>query len=150
MTAPNAKRAESPEIVRAAGGIVTRGAGAGAREILVVHRPDHDDWSLPKGKLDEGEDWDDAAAREVREETGIVVRATRFVASTHYLDARQRPKEVRYFEMETVAIEPFIPNHEVDQARWCRVEEVAELLSYDTDRSVVEAWRLGTDRRPAG
>ena len=41
--------------VRAAGGVVVRDG-----LVLVVHRPRYDDWSLPKGKLEDGESWEEA------------------------------------------------------------------------------------------
>ncbi|MDQ1434368.1 MAG: 8-oxo-dGTP diphosphatase, partial [Actinomycetota bacterium] len=41
---------------------------------MVVHRPRYDDWSLPKGKLVPGESSEDAARREVLEETGMRVQ----------------------------------------------------------------------------
>ena len=56
--------------VRAAGGVVVRD-GADGPEVAVVHRPRYDDWSLPKGKLEPGEEWEQAALREVEEETGL-------------------------------------------------------------------------------
>ena len=56
--------------VLAAGGVVVRGAGAAAR-IAVIHRPKYEDWTLPKGKLDPGEGFEQAALREVEEETGL-------------------------------------------------------------------------------
>jgi 8-oxo-dGTP diphosphatase len=56
--------------VKASGGVVYRD-GADGLEVLLVHRPRYDDWSLPKGKLDDGESWEDAAVREVEEETGL-------------------------------------------------------------------------------
>jgi 8-oxo-dGTP pyrophosphatase MutT (NUDIX family) len=52
--------------VRAAGGVVIRDGC-----VAIVHRPKYDDWALPKGKLEENESWEDAAVREVREETGL-------------------------------------------------------------------------------
>ena len=55
--------------VQAAGGVVTRAAGDGPLQYLVVHRPRYDDWSLPKGKLEPGESFEDAARREIEEET---------------------------------------------------------------------------------
>src|SRR4028118_318051 len=74
-------------VVAAAGGVVWRpaGGGTGGRiETVVVHRPRYDDWSLPKGKLDAGENALTAAVREVCEETGLQVVAGRRSVRTHY------------------------------------------------------------------
>ena len=57
--------------VKAAGCVVWRRDGGGAPELAVVHRPRYDDWSLPKGKLDPGETFEEAAVREVQEEIGV-------------------------------------------------------------------------------
>jgi 8-oxo-dGTP diphosphatase len=57
--------------VKAAGGVVWRAGAGGAPEFVAVHRPRYDDWSLPKGKLDPGETWEQAALREVEEEVGL-------------------------------------------------------------------------------
>ena len=62
-----------PGEIRAAGAVVWRD-GAGGIETALVHRPRYDDWSLPKGKLHEGESLEEAAEREVREETGLSCR----------------------------------------------------------------------------
>ena len=59
--------------VRAAGGLVYRTIPDGAVEVLLVHRPRYDDWSLPKGKAEPGESDEDCARREVFEETGFRV-----------------------------------------------------------------------------
>ena len=59
--------------VAAAGGVVVREAGEG-QEVALVHRPRYDDWSLPKGKLEQGESFEDAALREIEEETGLSCR----------------------------------------------------------------------------
>src|SRR4051812_49902900 len=59
--------------VKASGGVVWRRGERGV-EVVVVHRPRYDDWSLPKGKLDPGEGWEQAALREVEEEVGLRCR----------------------------------------------------------------------------
>ena len=67
--------------VFAAGGVVCRQSGDTV-EVLLVHRPRYDDWSLPKGKLDPGESFEDAALREVEEETGLRCRPARELDAT--------------------------------------------------------------------
>jgi 8-oxo-dGTP diphosphatase len=133
-------------VVRAAGGLVRRQPEPGRLEIAVVHRPRHDDWSLPKGKLDPGESWEEAALREVEEETGFRCRLTRPLGETRYRDAKDRPKVVRYWLMDLADGEDgrrFTPNAEVDELRWCTPEEAADLLSYEHDRALVR--RIGAE-----
>jgi len=125
------------ELIEAAGGVVWRRSPAtGQIEVLVVHRPKYDDWSLPKGKLEAGETHEAGAVREVEEETGLVVALGPELAATSYRDSQDRPKVVRYWAMEAVGGQ-FAPNREVDAVRWARVGEAARLLSYDRDRDVL-------------
>ncbi len=119
----------TPEI-RAAGGIVVRDG-----RVLLVHRPRYDDWTLPKGKLDAGESWQEAARREVEEETGLRCELGDEIGRTFYVDSRGRDKEVRYYRMSSDG-EPFAQN-EVDEVRWVALEEAAALLSYPHDRELV-------------
>jgi 8-oxo-dGTP diphosphatase len=127
---------DRPEEVRAAGGVVVR-PGA---EVAVVHRPKYDDWTLPKGKLDPGEGFEEAALREIEEETGLRCRLGRELPSTRYTDAKGRPKLVRYWEMEPIE-GAFSPTDEIDELRWLPPEEAADLLSYERDREVLRALR---------
>ena len=127
------------ELVRAAGGVVTRRGADEILEVLVVHRPKYDDWSLPKGKCDPGESDEDAAVREVGEETGIVVALGTELESMEYVDRHGRPKIVRYWEMTPVGEIPWSPNDEVDEIAWVTTSRAAALLSYDGDRRLVAA-----------
>jgi len=110
---------------RAAGGVIVRDG-----RVLVVHRPRYDDWSLPKGKLRLGESWQDAALREVEEETGLRCELGELVGSTRY-----GLKEVRYFRM-TCDGEPVAQN-EVDEVRWVPLGEAGEMLSYQRDAEIL-------------
>jgi 8-oxo-dGTP diphosphatase len=119
--------------VQAAGGVVMRDG-----QLLLVHRPRYDDWSLPKGKLDPGETFEEAALREVWEETGVRARLVRELPAVHY-DVRGRPKVVRYWLMEVDSDPGFEPNDEVDLVRWLSPADAVELLTYDRDNGVVAA-----------
>ena len=127
--------------VRAAGGIVLRGEGGG-RSVALVHRPRYDDWSFPKGKLDDGEDEATAALREVEEETGLRCRLGPSVGAVTYRDRRGRAKVVRYFRMDADG-GGFAPNQEVDELRWVPIEDAARLLSYAHDRSLLRQLLAG-------
>jgi 8-oxo-dGTP diphosphatase len=122
-------------IVRAAGGLIVRRQG-GELQIAVVHRPVHQDWSFPKGKLEEGETFEEAAQREVLEETGLVCRLLRFVGHTDYVDRKGRPKVVAYWVMSAVA-GTFAPNEEVDEFRWVDMATAGQMLSYERDRELL-------------
>lgn len=125
--------------VEAAGGVIVR-VGAEGPEICVVHRPHREDWSLPKGKLDPGESFEEAALREVLEETGLTVSLGEELASTHYEDQKGRPKVVRYWQMTVVGEAPgFQPNDEVDELRWLTPADALALLSYEHDRVLVSS-----------
>ena len=134
----------SAPTVRAAGGIVLRRGPHGGQEVLLVHRPRYDDWSLPKGKADAGERDEDTALREVEEETGIRCTLGVPAGRTRYRDSKGRDKVVHYWLMEpesdaAVADGAFVPNPEVDEVRWCSVADAAERLSYAHDRTLLLA-----------
>src|SRR5918997_1772852 len=119
-----------PAEVNAAGGVVVRDG-----RICLVHRPRYDDWTLPKGKLDPGESFEDGALREVREETGLRCRLGDELEPARYRDQKGRPKLVRYWRMEVVGDDGLQPNDEVDALRWVRADEAARLLTYEHDRA---------------
>jgi 8-oxo-dGTP diphosphatase len=121
--------------VEAAGGIVLDQDG----RVVLVHRPRYDDWSFPKGKLDAGESFEEAALREVEEETGLRCRLGRELPSIEYHDAKGRRKLVRYWLMEVEADTGFVPNAEVDEVRRLPVDEAQALLTYDRDHDVLQA-----------
>ena len=127
-------------VVRAAGGIVVRASVDGEREVLLVHRPRYDDWSLPKGKADPGETDEACAAREVEEETAIRVALEEPIGVVRYEDRFGRSKVVRYWRMRVVEdTGRFTPNHEIDAIAWCSVEDAVARLTYEHDRDLVSA-----------
>ena len=117
-------------MVRAAGGVVERDG-----DVLLVHRPQYDDWSFPKGKLEQGETWETAALREVEEETGLRCELLDELGRTHYL-VSMGPKEVRYFRMSPHG--DARPQNEVDELRWLPLAEARALLTHERDRALLD------------
>lgn len=130
----------------------------------MVHRPRYDDWSWAKGKLDPGEEWPVAAAREVFEETGLHVRLGRPLPTSRYDvveggraddseddseddSGQPAPKEVRYWAAEVVGGDGALVN-EIDEVAWLDVDAATDRLTYDRDRdqlqALVQADRDGT------
>jgi 8-oxo-dGTP diphosphatase len=126
----------SEEPIRAAGGILLRRDAGGRLEVAIVHRPRYDDWALPKGKLDPGETDEQAAIREVEEETGLHAALGAVAGRIRYNDRHDRPKVVTYYFM-TPEGGAFAPNDEVDELRWVSPDDAATLLTYERDRDLV-------------
>lgn len=126
--------------VRAAGTLPWR-RRRGQLQLALVHRPRYDDWSWAKGKLDPGETFPVAAARETLEETGLRVRLGHPLPTTTYtVSSGGGPtvKEVRYWAAEVTGGDGGLV-HEVDEVAWLEATEVRHRLTYDRDRAQVEA-----------
>lgn len=121
--------------ILAAGGVVWR-KGSSDLEFLIVHRPQYLDWTLPKGKLDDGEALMQAAYREVREETGYRCRIGPKLATTEYTTSNSNHKTVHYWAMEAVKGD-FVANQEVDKAEWLSAGDAIVRLTYEHDRRMV-------------
>jgi 8-oxo-dGTP pyrophosphatase MutT (NUDIX family) len=125
------------DLVRAAGGVVTRPTDPSGIEVLVVHRPRYDDWSLPKGKVEPGESDQAAALREVEEETGYQCTLGDEMATVRYIDRKGRNKQVRFWHMTVRHEVDWAPNDEIDDRRWISPADAATLLTYETDRDLL-------------
>ena len=123
-------------IIRAAGGIVWK-VDEGTRYVALVHRPQYDDWTLPKGKLKSRESWQDAAKREVEEEIQAVVEIGDFVGC-HCYSISGIPKVVLFWQMSLLKEDKFNPNEEIDQVQWLSVEDALGFLDYDQERRLLQ------------
>jgi 8-oxo-dGTP pyrophosphatase MutT (NUDIX family) len=129
------------QVVLAAGGVVYRWRPEGDAEILLVHRPRYDDWSLPKGKLDPGEHRLTAAVREVHEEAGVRGVPQARLRTVSYLTGEPGvEKQVEYWSMRTDADDGHRPDDEVDVLSWMPVASARERLTYAHDRGVLAAF----------
>jgi 8-oxo-dGTP diphosphatase len=125
--------AGTDRVIRASGGLIVRDG-----RVAVVHRPKYDDWSFPKGKAEPGEGDEACALREMKEETGLLVELGEELQGTEYVDAKGRPKRVRWWLMTPLSGE-FTPTDEVDELRWLTPDEARELLTYQRDVGLLEA-----------
>ena len=137
-------RSPEIEVVRAAGGVVWRTGPGNTPEYALVHRPAYDDWSLPKGKLAHGETEEEAALREVAEETGMRCRLGRPLGTTSYVDRKGRPKVVYYWLMRAISGR-FVPGEEIDELSWLPIGPALALLSYQRDRTLLGSLGLVGD-----
>ncbi|MGC8465959.1 MAG: NUDIX hydrolase [Acidimicrobiales bacterium] len=128
---------DDPGSERAAGGVIIR-TKSELEEVCLVFRPHHNDWSLPKGKLDPGENFLEAALREVYEETGLRCRELQHLGSTRY--EIERPpfrKLVHYWTMEIVEDAIFVPNEEISELVWMGFAEAKKFVSYPHDAEIL-------------
>ncbi|WP_426565199.1 NUDIX hydrolase [Angustibacter sp. McL0619] len=132
--------------VRAAGALLWRGRGK-RLEVAIVHRPKYDDWSWPKGKLDPGESWAEAAVREVLEETGLHARLGIPLPLARYrvgAPRPHRPKVVQYWAAQVIATGGPIAQ-EVDEVRWLPAAKARRTLRYRRDQMQLDALLAAAD-----
>ncbi|CAN5337988.1 NUDIX hydrolase [Frigoribacterium sp. UYMn621] len=130
-----------PAVVQAAGAVCWRETPSGI-ELLVIHRGDRADVSIPKGKVDPGETPPQTAVREIAEETGLAIALGAPLGSTEYTMPGGREKIVHYWSAEVsdeaIAGSTFVPNKEVAAVEWLSVKAARAALSYDLDRDVLD------------
>ena len=124
------------KVVEAAGGILWKEKDS-VYKLAIIHRKRYDDWSLPKGKREPGESWQDTAIREVMEETGCQATLGTFIGSTSYTINGQTPKVVLFWHMFAKKDCKFIPNNEVDQLKWVSPKNALKFLNYPDEREIV-------------
>ena len=134
---PNMGLNDQPvRIVAAAGGLVWRQA-SGGRELIVIHRRRHRDWTLPKGKVHPGESWLQCAIREVREETGFDVEVESHAGWVCY-DTGEITKVVRFWNMRPIGESRFESSEEVVSVHWMTPQEAVQRLDHEGERALVE------------
>jgi 8-oxo-dGTP diphosphatase len=126
---------DEQKITYAAGGIVWRNSSRG-REVLLIMRAKHQDWTLPKGHIEKGESWDLAAQREVKEETGYDTAITGFAGFTAY-EAKGNPKVVLFWHMRPIGESDFEPSDEVSHYEWVVAREAVDRLTYPKDKDLL-------------
>jgi 8-oxo-dGTP diphosphatase len=131
-------------VARAAGAVVHRSTKRGP-EVLLIHRPRYRDWSLPKGHLDNGESFEEAAVREVEEETGYSGALGNPIGAIGYRTSSKQ-KVVRYWLLEADKGK-FEPNKEADKAKWLPWDAARKLATYTRDVNVLRRAEQQLDQR---
>lgn len=125
------------DLIRAAGGVVIRPVVSSRYEVACIYREARGDWTFPKGKLDPGETFEQAALREVLEETGMRCEVVRFIGTTYYTHRKGKPKIVAYYLMNGGEGE-FSANDEVSELVWLPLENVRAHLTWDRDQELFD------------
>ena len=123
-------------MIRAAGALLWRENSELKIEIALIHRPRYDDWSLPKGKIEEGESSLRCAFREVLEETGITPQFGRELGSVEYKEPAGL-KRVKYWAAKALT-DDFLANEEVDEIKWLEPVDALAFATHESDRTIIE------------
>ena len=134
--------------VAAAGTVVLRPVTDSEPEVLLVHRPRYNDWSLPKGKIDPDEYLAGCAVRETREESAVDVRLGLPLDQITYAISGGT-KTVSYWRARAVKEGIHQPDDEVDEVLWLPASEALEQVTYDDERPLItQALELPGDTTP--
>lgn len=124
------------KIIKAAGALLWRPSATGY-ELAIIHRQRYDDWTLPKGKLEPGESWREAALREVREETGYSAEILGFAGAVAY-QTDKGPKVVCYWHMNAIAQLDQALDQEVAEVLWMAPKLARSRLQYPLEQALLE------------
>jgi len=135
---------ETP-VIRAAGGIIQRATPHGD-EVLIVFRKRHQDWALPKGEVQDGESFQEAALREVEQETGCTCELGNYLGTISYAD-HGTPTVVMFWKMNVVRESAASETQQIDQAVWIDVPSAIQKLSQTQEKALLS--RMANSGRAA-
>lgn len=126
-----------------AGGVVFKNPSASSGQehimILLAQHSQHHGWVFPKGLIDAGESQEQAAVREVEEETGVqatIKKPLEPVTYWYQFQGEKRKKTVYYFLMEYQSVDMAKKDDEMEQVEWVRAGDVEQRLTYPSDKKV--------------
>lgn len=126
-----------------AGGVLVRDSGSGPEVLLASRRTRRGElvWGLPKGLVEEGEAAEDAALREVREETGYSGSIRESLGEVSYWfvwDGERIRKTVHFFLMDDTGEPQGERDHEMEEVRWFALEEAARVAGFKSEKEILK------------
>ena len=125
------------KLIRAGGAVVTRVHPRRGTEVVIIHRKRYDDWTLPKGKVENGELLPATAVREVLEETGVTIRLNSPLDSVRY-PTTSGLKAVDWWIGSAISVVRRAPDAEVDAVAWLPLRSAMSRLTFEHDHALVE------------
>lgn len=122
-----------------AGGVVYKRGEDGSLNILLIKNKDR--YGFPKGNIERTEKKEDAAVREVKEETGVDAKIEGYLGNVEYWyrsGTDNVHKFVYYYIMSYVGGDINPQKEEIESAKFVPVDKVMQLLSFDKDRKIFE------------
>lgn len=135
-------------VVRSGGGVVVRRVNA-SFEVLLIRKRGSSFWTLPKGHLEEGEREEEAAIREIHEETGYVPRLgpkLGEISYTYERDNRVFEEHVTFYLAEVEREGVWTAEEEVAEVRWFPLAEASSFLFYENERRILSLAREYLER----
>ena len=124
------------KIIRAGGAVVLREHPKRGTEVVIVHRKRYDDWTLPKGKVENGELLPVTAVREVLEETGVTIRLNSPLDTMRYPTVSGQ-KSVDWWLGTPLSVVRRAPDAEVDAVAWLPVKSAISRLTNEGDHDLL-------------
>ena len=140
---------DEEDVIMAAGAVVWRIHPDGSIQVVVIHRPAYDDWTLPKGKVEDDESLIACAFREIQEETGVKARFGPYIGDTFY-EVSGVPKVVRYWSAKMIeGDDQSFDRSEVDKLLWLSPKEASKKLTIKDDRHILKKFmKIKQDSKP--
>ncbi len=123
-----------------AGGVLLRRRDAGF-DAMLIGRGSPRVWTLPKGHVEHRESNEQAAIREVREETGCwgeILGRLNEISYWFYVGKAKHKKSVTFFSMRYLSGDPQNHDHEVDEARWFDAATARKMLKYVNEKRLID------------